>query len=178
MIKGTKILLREKKLDDAANDYAWRRDSELANLDATIPLDMSFHEYLLSYADELRYANMRGHRYAIETMDGRHIGNCSYYNLDEDKREAEIGILIGERAFWNNGYGTDAVITLVSQSFKEAKLKRLYLHTLEWNTRAKKCFQKCGFIQCGHVNRGSHNFIIMEIKIDDYKKSSSNPTHN
>ena len=169
MIKGTKIILREKKLEDAANDYAWRIDAELAYLDASTPLDMSFSEFLPGYADELCYANISGHRYAIETLDGRHIGNCSYYNLDEHKEEAEIGILIGERAFWDKGYGTDAVITLVNQSFEEANLKRIYLHTLEWNIRAKKCFQKCGFVPCGRVNRGGHNFIIMEIKIDDYK---------
>ncbi|HJX69615.1 MAG TPA: GNAT family N-acetyltransferase [Dehalococcoidia bacterium] len=178
MIKGTRIVLREKKLDDAANDYAWRIDAELAYLDASTPLDVSFSEFLLGYADELHYANLRGHRYAIETLDGRHIGNCSYYNLNEHNGEAEIGILIGERAFWDKGYGADAIITLVNQIFREANLKRLYLHTLEWNTRAKKCFQKCGFVPCGYVNHSGRNFIIMEIKIDDYKKPSPNPAHN
>ena len=178
MIKGTKVVLREKRLEDATNDYAWRRDAELAYLDATTPLNMSFSEYLLSYADELRYANIRGHRYAIETLDGKHIGNCTYYNLDERKGEAELGILIGERAFWDKGYGADAVITLVNQSFEKANLKRIYLHTLEWNVRAKKCFQKCGFVPCGHVNRGGQNFIIMEIKKADYKKPLPHPAHH
>ena len=120
MINGIKVVLREKRLEDATNDYAWRSDADLAYLDATTPLGMSFSEYLHSYADELRYANIRGHRYAIETLEGRHIGNCSYYNLDESKGEAEMGILIGERAFWGKGYGADAVITLINQIFEEA----------------------------------------------------------
>ncbi len=33
MIKGKKVILREKRLEDAANDYRWRTDPELARLD-------------------------------------------------------------------------------------------------------------------------------------------------
>jgi len=164
MIEGSKVVLRGKRLEDARNDYAWRTDADLAHLDATIPLNIPFSHYLINYAEELRYDNMRRRRYAIETMDGKHIGNCTYYNLDEDKGEAELGILIGDRAYWNRGYGTDAVNILVSQAFKETNIKRIYLHTLEGNIRARKCFQKCGFTPSGRVTRGGRNFILMELK--------------
>jgi len=164
MIKGSKVVLRGKRLEDARSDYAWKTDAELAQLDATIPLDIPFSHYLINYAEELRYGNMRGRRYAIETLEGKHIGNCSYYNLDQDERETELGILIGERAYWDKGYGTEAVTILVSQIFEETNIKRIYLHTLEGNIRAQKCFQKCGFTPSGRVNRGEHNFILMELK--------------
>jgi RimJ/RimL family protein N-acetyltransferase len=164
MIKGSKIVLRGKRLEDARKDYAWKTDAELARLDATIPLDMPFSHYLVSYAEELRYGNMGGRRYAIETLEGKHIGNCSYYNLDQDEKETELGILIGDRAYWNKGYGTDAVTTLVTQVFKETNIERIYLHTLEGNIRAQRCFQKCGFAPSGRVTRGGHNFILMELR--------------
>ena len=164
MIKGEKVVLRGKRLEDARKDYTWKTDGELARLDATIPLDMPFPRYLIIYVDELRYANIGGHRYAIETLDGKHIGNCSYYNLDQSKGEAELGILIGDTDYWNKGYGSDAVTTLINHAFEEKNLKRIYLHTLEENARAQRCFQKCGFVPCGRVTRGGRNFIIMEIK--------------
>ena len=169
MLKGQKVVLREKRLEDATKDYAWKRDAELATLDATIPLDIPFSLYLSSYAEELCYADTRGRRFAIETLDGKHIGNCTYYNLDEHKGEAELGILIGDRSYWNRGYGTDAVITLVNHIFGEIKLKRVYLHTLEYNVRAKECFQKCGFTPCGQANRGDKLFTVMDIKRVDCK---------
>lgn len=172
MIKGTKVVLREKRLEDAVKDYAWRKDAELASLDATIPIDIPFSEYLLIYADELRYANTWGHRFAIETLDGKHIGNCTYYNLDEYKREVELGILIGDRAYWNKGYGADVVITLINQIFEETNLERIYLHTLDWNIRAKRCFQKCGLVSCGHAHRAGHEFIVMEIKKNAFQKTT------
>ena len=164
MIKGEKVVLRGKRLADARKDYAWKTNNELAHLDAAIPLDMPFFTYLLSYAEDLRYDNIGGHRYAIETIDGLHIGNCSYYNLDHDKGEAELGIIIGDPAYWNKGYGSDAVTTLLNHAFKEENLTRIYLHTLEDNTRAQRCFQKCSFVPCGRVSRGEHNFIVMETK--------------
>jgi RimJ/RimL family protein N-acetyltransferase len=172
MIEGTKIRLREKRLADAPRDYVWKTDAELAYLDATSPLDIPFSRYLSSYAEELYYDNARRCCFAIETLDGKHIGNCMYYNVDEYGEEAELGILIGEREYWDKGYGTYAVTALITQIFKEINLKRVYLHTLDGNIRAQTCFQKCGFLPCGRVTRGGHNFIIMEIRKADWLVSA------
>lgn len=164
MIKGKMVVLRDKRLGDAPKDYAWRKDAELADLDATLPINITFAQYLGIYLEELHCANTSGHRFAIETMEGEHIGNCTYYNLNKQKGEAEIGILIGNRNYWGKGYGTDAVVALVDQLFNKEKLKRMYLHTLEWNDRAQKCFQKCGFTPLKKVSRGGYKFIQMEIR--------------
>ena len=43
-IRGEKVVLREKRIQDAEDDYAWRTDEELARLDATRPLKMSFED--------------------------------------------------------------------------------------------------------------------------------------
>ncbi len=163
-IRGRKVLLRKKKLEDAWSDYAWKQDPELARLDATIPLDLPFSMYLVSYAEDLNHGDGRARLYAIETFHGRHIGNCSYYNLDRDRREAEVGILIGDTSSWDLGYGTDAVAALVRHAFKKESLKLMYLHTLVGNIRAQRCFRKCGFVPCRRVTRSGHDFIRMEIK--------------
>ena len=103
MITGKKVMLREKGLEDAWNDYRWKSDAELAHLDATFPLDIPFSVYLASYSDELRYPDSRSYRYAIETLEGKHIGNCSCYNVDYRSGEAELAsssgtLNIGPRA--------------------------------------------------------------------------------
>lgn len=164
MIKGRKVVLREKRLSDGAEDYAWRCDPELARLDATPPSRLSFSEFLMSYAEELRYPSSKRRRFAIDTLNGEHIGNCMYYDIDEKRGEAEIGIMIGDRDYWDQEYGADAITTLVRHIFRETGLDRLYLSTLNWNLRAQKCFAKCGFVPCGRVSRGRDNFVIMELK--------------
>ena len=163
---GNKVRLRPKHLKDAATDYSWRLDSELCRLDATTPTLSSFEEYLRDYAEELRYPNP-SHRFAIETLDGKHIGNCSYFNTDETKKEAELGIMIGDKAYWDQAYGADAILTLLNHIFSQTKLKRIYLKTLNWNIRAQKCFEKCGFVPCKQFIYRDHNFIIMEIRRPD-----------
>ena len=160
---GNKVKLRPKRLQDAASDYSWRTDTELCRLDAAAPVLGSFGEYLRSYAEELRYPGPSA-RFAIETMDGRYIGNCSYFNVDKTNRQAEIGIMVGDRAYWDQGYGADAVLTLVNHIHSQTGLERVYLRTLSWNLRAQKCFRKCGFVPCGQLIRADHDFIIMELR--------------
>jgi len=164
MITGSKIRLREKRLADALDDYAWQVDPELAQLDATSPLTMSFSRYLSDYTFQLRYLRPTRYSFAIETVDGRHIGNCVYYKVDEATGETELGIMIGNRNYWDKGYGSDAVTTLVSHVFRQIKLNRIYLKTLDLNIRAQKCFQKCGFIPYGHLVRDGFSFVLMEIQ--------------
>ena len=163
MIVSSKIKLREKRLADAPHDYAWQTDPELVQLDAAPLPAITFPQYLADYASELRYPSPARRRLAIETLNGKHIGNCTYYGIDKTKGEAELGIMIGNRDYWDKGYGTDAVTTLVNYIFHRTKLNRIYLKTLVSNTRAQKCFKKCGFTPYGHLNRDGYNFVLMEL---------------
>ena len=169
MLIGTRIKLRGKRLGDAWNDYAWRTDTELAALDAALPLAATFSDYLSIYASELNYSPLTRFRFAIDTLDDKHIGNCSFYDINKTKGEAEMGILIGDRNYRDKGYGTDAVTTLINYIFRETGLKRIYLKALESNTRAQRCFQKCGFIPYGHTKQDGYNFVAMKIQRKQWK---------
>jgi RimJ/RimL family protein N-acetyltransferase len=163
MIKNKRILLCKKQLDDAVNDYSWKTDPELARLDACLPLDMSFSEYLYIYINELQMTPMAKYEFSIATLNGEHIGNCAYYNINRFKGEAEVGIMLGNRQYWNRGYGTEAMILLADYIFNKHNFKRIYLKTLDCNIRAQRCFLKCGFTNCGTKKQDGHNFIVMEM---------------
>ena len=167
-MKGGRIILRDKRAGDAENDYRWRSDPELARLDAAIPLTMSFERFLKLSEDQMKYPTPGSHHYSIETLDGVFIGNCMYYDLDTVNREAELGIVIGDRDYWSDGYGYDAVTTLLEHMFTTRDLKRVYLHTLEWNGRAQKSFSKSGFNEVRAVRRMAHDFILMDVLRDDW----------
>jgi len=166
-----KIKLRGKRLSDARNDYLWQTDPELAELDATSLLTISFQQYLLDYTNELsRYSNPTRHLFAVETLDGKHIGNCVYYNINKAKGEAEVGVVIGDRNYWDEGYGTDAMAALVKHVFLKTNLKCLYLKTLDSNKRAQKCFKKCSFVPYGHMSRDGYNFVLMELSRERWEE--------
>lgn len=173
MIAGSKIKLRDKRLADALNDYIWRTDPELAQLDVAPLLTTTFSRYLSDYAHELRYPSPIRHQFAVETLEGKHIGNCSYYGIDETKGEAELGIMIGNRDYWDKSYGADTVTTLISYIFRQTNLKRIYLKTLDSNIRAQKCFKKRGFTPYGHLVRDGFSFILMEINRKQWQEQQT-----
>ncbi len=160
--RGEHTVLREKRLGDAREDYRWRTDAELARYDAARPFAASFDDYLALYRDELRYPSPYRRTLAVEDAAGCHIGNVMYYNIDTIRREAEIGITIGERSYWSRGYGTDAVRTLVRHILGTTGFRRVYLKTLDWNVRAQRAFEKAGFRVCGRSRRGGNTFVVME----------------
>ena len=170
MINGKKTIIRTKTATDARNDYIWQTDSELAWLDAAPVVTMPFEEYLPAYISELRYSAPTRCSFALEALDGTHIGNCVYYNINKHKGEAEIGIMIGNRDYWDKGYGTDAVTTLIDYIFSNTGLNRLYLKTLASNARAQRCFQKCGLTPYGCMTRDGFDFVLMDIERSEWYK--------
>ena len=151
-------------MEDAEADYSWRIDPELASLDATRPVTLSLKEYLRYHRDDVRYPSPWSVRMAIDTHDGKHIGNCMYYDIDAEKSQCELGIMIGDRNYWSKGYGTDVVKTAVTHIFQTTELERIYLHTLTDNYRAQKSFAKAGFTAICEKQRDGYKFIFMEIR--------------
>ncbi len=163
VINGQKVVLREKKQQDAADDYRWRTDKELSQLDDTKPLTMSYSDFLELFKEELRHSSIWSCRLGVYTLDDKHIGNCMYYDMDHLRQQTEVGIMIGDKSYWDQGYGTDALITLVEFIFHSTSVTRVYLHTLEWNSRARSAFAKAGFSEVKRVIRGGNMFVQMEI---------------
>ena len=119
---GVRVILRDKRLEDAESDYIWRCDPELARLDAAYPLTMNYDRYLKMFQDQLRYPTPASHHFGIEVGEGKFIGNCMYYDYDSINRQAELGIVIGDRDYWSGAYGFDAVVTLLDHLFRKINL--------------------------------------------------------
>ena len=171
--KGVKVRIREKRETDIRNEYSWRIDPELSRLDATRPMTMSYEDFFRYSREEMQFPNYRSKRLAVETLEGIHIGNIMYYDLDMRSRQAELGIMIGDKEYWSSGYGTDTVNTLLRHLFTTLELEKVYLHTLSWNYRAQASFNKSGFKSVRDVKRGGQDFILMEVLRPDWEKSQS-----
>ncbi len=162
-ISGDRVVLREKKKSDIPDDYKWRSDPELAELDATRPLRISYKDFEQLAKDEISYPSPRSKRLSVDTADGLHIGNVMFYDIDLRGGKAELGIMIGDKDYWSRGFGTETVRLLLDHMFEEYPLNRVYLHTLSWNYRAQKSFHKAGFKDIAPVRRNGRDFIKMEI---------------
>ena len=90
-------------------------------------------------------------------------------------RWGEIGILIGDKEFWNRGYGTDATRALVRWGFDGLNLNRIWLRVYEDNARAIRCYEKVGFRIEGRLRQDRFrdgrylDTIIMAILRDEFR---------
>ena len=170
VIRAGKVTLRPKRLEDAQDDYDWRCDEELASLDAASPLKQEFSQFVRIYEDELRFSSPWSVRYGIDTLEGKHIGNCMCYEINSTRGEAELGIMIGNRDYWSQSYGYHSIVGLVEHLFQDAELRRLYLHTLDWNIRAQRSFKKCGFSPVRAVHRFGREMVLMDLTRDYWRE--------
>jgi len=144
MLEGKLVRLRPLDMGDLDRCLTWINDREVTRYLAA--------RYPISRADEERWLRempsnsaVDGVRLAIETKDGAHIGNLDLHMVRPEDRKAGLGVMIGDKSYWANGYGTDAVVTLLRFAFDEMNLNRVSLHVFDFNERAQACYRKCGF---------------------------------
>lgn len=87
--------------------------------------------------------------FAIETKDKIHIGSIGLHQINHQSHNATLGIMIGNKLFWNRGYGTDAAKIMIDFGFKKLKLHRIGLNVYEYNLRAIKVYKRLGFVKEG-----------------------------
>ncbi|MHA1647716.1 MAG: GNAT family N-acetyltransferase, partial [Promethearchaeota archaeon] len=79
------------------------------------------------------------------------IGQISLYNISFQHHRGEVGIWIGKK-YWNHGYASEALQTIVKFAFDELHMNRLQAHIFITNPSSKHIFEKIGFIKEG-LNR-------------------------
>jgi RimJ/RimL family protein N-acetyltransferase len=62
-----------------------------------------------------------------------------------------VAIALGERKFWGNGFGTDAMRVMLRYAFNELNLRRVGLIVFEYNPRAIRSYEKAGFVHEGRA---------------------------
>jgi diamine N-acetyltransferase len=145
MIVGEKVRLRPIERDDLPRFVEWFGDPEVRrHLLIYLPFSLAQEERWFENLLE-RLERQTDVLLAIETADGVHIGNLGLHSIDWKNRSAEFGIAIGEKAYWGQGYGTDAVRTLLDLAFREMNLHRVFLRVNVDNVRGIRCYEKAGF---------------------------------
>ncbi len=83
--------------------------------------------------------------FGILTKDGTPIGGIGINWLSAHHRVADLGAVIGERAYWGGGYGTDALLLVVDYAFNWLDMRKVWLGTMSLNARVVRQMEKVGF---------------------------------
>ena len=162
-LAGQKVCLRPIERSDIPTFVRWFNDPEVTRyLQTYMPMSLAeeerwFEEYLGDKSQRI---------FGIVTMDGRLVGNIGLHRIDWKDRQAMLGIVIGEKECWGQGFGSDAIRTLVRFAFREMNLYRVYLTVYEYNARALRCYERCGFqlegrMRRAHFHDGSYHDELM-----------------
>ena len=150
MTAGRKINLRSFEYRDLAGMVRWNNDGEVeAFVDCDLPKTLP--ECELWFQNNVPSRDYR--IFAIEDRAGNLIGDLELDHISWRNGEAELRIRIGEKDYWNQGYGTDAVRSILRLALNELGLRRIYLKVYRFNTRAIRCYEKCGFRRQGVLKR-------------------------
>lgn len=143
LITGAKVELRPVSLEDYRRTYEWRNDEETVKWEAGTGLFQHSHVALeqIDYAYEqeiIKQDKREKGRFSIYTNgeNPKHIGLIEYREINMVSRRCTVGIGIGVKEYWSNGYGSDAMKALVHYLFQTMNLNRVQLDTWSGNERA------------------------------------------
>ena len=150
MIYGERIRFRAVEREDLPLFVNWLNDPDvLQGLLLYLPISLDGEE---NWYENMMKRPLDEHPMVIEVKqeDGwLPIGNCGFINIDWRCHSGEVGIFIGEKRLWNQGYGTDAMHLLLQHGFNTLNLNRIALDVYDTNPRAVRSYEKAGFIHEG-----------------------------
>ena len=145
MLYGERVRLRAIERTDLPTFVRWFNDPDVRQyLLMSEPMSMAMEERWF----ENRLNRTDDYLFGIEAHVGDqwvHIGNNGLHRVDWKSRVAIFGIVLGEKAYWGQGYGTDATRTILQFAFGELNLHRVELDVYDFNPRGIRCYEKAGF---------------------------------
>jgi len=131
----------------AKAEVRWQRDTELHRLADGDPAQLNSEKKIREWFEKQSEEGFKSQRYSfsVRTLaEDKFIGHLGLW-MDLIHSEAWVGLGIGEREFWGKGYGTDMMKLCLQYAFLELCVARVSLGLHEYNPRALKSYEKCGF---------------------------------
>ena len=167
---GKQCYLSPIDVNDVEKFTEWLHDLEVTQ-------HLTLYPHIISVENEKGFLERlsKEHTYSIIDNDtNESIGNCGYAEIDHINQTAEIGIFIGNKKYWNRGYGKEALSLLLDYGFKALNLHNVFLRVYSFNGRAIKCYEKTGFKIAGKKreallrNGERHDIIFMDILRNEF----------
>jgi len=178
MILGERLRLRAVEKEDIDRFVVWLNDPEVRKgIDIFLPL--SRHEEEKWFETTMAKPTTE-HPFVMEINDRESwnpIGDCGFFEIDWLNRFGEIGIFIGEKQYWNQGYGSEAVRMLLKHGFDTLNLNRIFLRVFEDNPRAIRAYEKVGFVHEGRLRKAKYrdgqylDILLMSVLREEWKNS-------
>ncbi len=176
MLKGEKVILRALEREDLERQWHFNNELEVELAGGGDPPEpQSLQRLEAEFDQQANRGGRDGTNFAIEA-DRKYIGSCGLFHFDLQAHTAELGIGIGDKAYWGRCYGRDALRVLLKYAFRYRNLHKVWLKVNANNARAIGAYRACGFIEEGRLRKhvwsdgGYVDLVYMGILRADWKK--------
>jgi len=151
LLSSDALVLVPLKVDDVTQEYVdWLNDIEVNKFLESRHNIQDMHS--VKNFVELSMNNKFDFLFGIFIRNQmRHIGNIRLHSIDTINLNGEIGLFIGDKNSWGNGYATKSIFLTSQFAFNQLKLKKLTAGCNENNIGSRKAFEKCGFTSEGFL---------------------------
>ena len=148
MLTGDRVTLRGLERDDLPRLWELANDLEVEHRGSDQrPLPTSLAALQARFDKRAGEREPGVVRFVIE-VDGAVIGECQLFSFDDYSQLCDLGISI-RRDRWGQGYGQDAVRTLVRYAIGHLNVRKVSLEVLADDPRAVGAYRKAGFVEEG-----------------------------
>ncbi|MDO8559313.1 MAG: GNAT family protein [bacterium] len=143
IIASSRLLLMPLEESDAEEVLGWINNPDIVK-------NFQFFTGTVCLSDEMDYIKkMRNSPSDLLLgiiVDGEElIGMCGIHEIDFHNHTARLGVIIGRKDHWNQGYAKEAIIDLLSWAFCVMHLNKVYLNVFTTNERGIKLYTEVGF---------------------------------
>ena len=171
-IRGTKVILREQRIEDAPFFAYWFNQPDVMFKCGFTELTNEEHE---------RFVITNNHKtedsvwYTITDLDGNIIGETGLLRMWPAWHCTDLSIIIPDPKMQHQGYGTEAIRIMLEMAFNDYDMNRVAIGVVGQNVNALEFYKEIGFKQEGieehgyFYNNEYSDFIMMRILRQEWK---------
>jgi len=151
VIEGQRIRLEPPRREHALAYQRWFADMEVTRyLLHRNPVTLRQEEGYLEKAAEDPHRVLWG---IVLKESGKLIGATVLEKIDWRNRDAESGIMIGDKNEWRRGHASEAMRLRTAYAFMELGLRKVWTGVWLPNHGSRRALEKAGYRQCGLMRR-------------------------
>ena len=175
VITGDRVRLRPLREGDLGLRVVWYNDPDVRKT-LTVTEQFELEKTRRWFSGTL--TNDSRVDFFIESLDGRPMGVTGLLHMDPEHKTAECFCVIGEKAFWGGGLGTEIHSVLIAWAFEHLGLFKIWASIRTNNPAIYKVVQRLGFQIEGTLRQ---EMVLEDARQDLYRigvlRTEFTPTH-
>ncbi len=156
MFEFGKLRFRPIEREDLRLLHEWENDFQLIMYSRSKPMNFVNTAQLEKQYDEW-VKDEKELRFMVELIDSEDPIGIARLRREEwgNVKTAEVGTYIGKKELWGKGFGRQIIVALLEMSFNQLNMERSEAWSVEYNHRAHKALEACGFKRGGVVRQAA-----------------------